>query len=486
MPDFNLKEESEFIQACVEGDVDKLQVLFDKNPGLVNVPASNGSFPLMFAAEQGHVSAVQWLLDHGALKDNTVAEDGLYPGATALLFAGSNDKWEVVSTLLKADVKCLDYITKSGVNKGCTVLLYAAIKQEWDIVLELLKKGAKNLDSTLEVGPNAGLTALFLASLFRRWDIVSELLNKGAKNLDTVLGEIPECAEYEHNLCIGTTILLQAARFEQWEIVLSLIEKGVKNLDAVTIKYGLPALYCATQHDRGDIALALLKAGAKNLDATSQAYPSITALYHAAERGNVKLVQTLLAHGASIDIGPPFPLQRLKIVLNANLRADNFNMIKKLSETAIILKAAEDLFTFAENKTGTLEELNNLLTILGHSINAVKKNKTVLKVAIENQHPLLVPLLIAKGANRLDKEENCLFIEGEFVLPEIALNFDQKQMINAFAKLEWVKSLIDRYEPIEIPKSSAEIKEEFDFPVEENMAENIAKGSSPNQKPLSL
>ena len=386
MPDFNLQEESKFIQACVEGDTAKLQLLFEQDKTLVNVRATNGYTPLMFAAQNGHMAVLKWLIGKGAEIHAINHEQGAHQGKTAMWFAalGEPSDWDIVLELLKAGSKDLD-ATPDILKSSTTVMRIASMSGQWDVVLELFKADAKNLAFT------AG-TAVYYASVLKAWNILLELLNMGAENIDD---------------------------------------------------YGF------ISHE--------------------------TPLYNAITEGEREVAEALLARGASMDLRPTSLLKLSEENINNQIQQGNYDNLHKFVAVRQILNAAEALFTFAENKTGTLEELNSALTILGAAINAFKKNKTVLQIAIENQHPLLVPLLIAKGANLLDKEGNCLFTEGEFALPEIELKFEEKQMINAFAKLEWVKSLLKQYNPIDSAKVSTnkssngtniEAKEDLDVPPE--------------------
>lgn len=49
---FDINTESEFIQACADNNIPVVETLLKDTPTLVNTPASNGSYPLMFAYEK--------------------------------------------------------------------------------------------------------------------------------------------------------------------------------------------------------------------------------------------------------------------------------------------------------------------------------------------------------------------------------------------------------------------------------------------------
>ena len=135
--DFNLKEESEFIQASAAGDISLLSTLFEKDPALVNTPALNGSYPLMFAAEAGKAEAVGWLIAKGSTID---AENEI--GITALWYAAYNKHWDIAQMLLQAGAKKIDATLEEGRYKGLTALWFAAAKDQWDMVRKLLQAGA--------------------------------------------------------------------------------------------------------------------------------------------------------------------------------------------------------------------------------------------------------------------------------------------------------------------------------------------------------
>ena len=299
--EFNLKEESEFIQASAIGNIERLAVLLAINPLLINKPASNGSFPLMFAAETATVEAVEWLVSHGATID-----------------AGT-------------DVEDVTYAPIVRRYEGVNALITASTEQRWEIVRALLRLGAKKYDFRVTTdGIEENISGLWFAASAGQWDIVGMLL-------------------------------------EAFE---------TPNIDSFPKKDG----------DEGIN-------GNKSI------------LYFSAEAGEYQIVQALLKQGARFDCYRTSLVESIREHMEGPLYDHNYNQnTYKLFNTVVILKAVEILFTHAEKKTGSLEELNYLLDTLGSGLNACVKGKTLLAVALQKQHQVLIELLIARGANRLDKE----------------------------------------------------------------------------------
>ena len=336
--EFKLKEESEFIQASVDCDIAKLSALFKADHSLINKPASNGSYPLMFAAEKGDLKAVNWFIANNvnidALSEENPPnrnEDTLNTKVTALRLAVMNEKWDCTQALLEAGAKHLDLVDKNGLLEGITMLWFAAMANQWDIVKALLSAGARNIDATPEMDAEADQKkpTLILSILAGQESIVRTLLEKGA----------------------------------------SLVVRWQSSLN--TLKFALP-----------------------------NAKSSLTDKY--------------------------------------------FNIGK-------ILKAAQDLFIHARKNTGTVEELNYILNILGNSLNGCECGKTALKVAIEHNHGVLIDLLVSRGANYLTTQENetdiknLLYHEGE-INPSLVAEFGltETPTIIAFSKLAFVKSLLEQ------------------------------------------
>ena len=511
--DFSLKEESEFIQNCFKGDIQKLEKLLAVNPRLVNTPASIGLYPIhiMLTAGSASVEKIKWMITKGAEVDAKV-KNGCYKGISTVWWAVNYKQWDIVQELLQNHlIEDPDASPEAGPSKGIPVLLRAARSKQWDIVEALLRQGAKKLDITRENGSSNGKTALWYTFHYKQWDLMRALLRAGAKNIEyacedrpnkgkTILWRVAAKQEWDlvGNLLSleiknidaspfsgsrkGTTALWLAAIHQRWDMVDALLQAGAKNVDACpesgprkgeTVLWLAVAnrqweimqrllhlgsknldtapeegrdkdktvLWLAAIYKEWDILLMLLKAGAKKINKAPENDPSVSLLYCAVLAGEDGIVQVLLEGGAAIDLNP---MSALCIAIRQMILAGNHDKLDKYFNVVTILKAAEDLFNHAKSKTGSMDELNRILDTLGPALNACKDKKTALKVAIENQHPILIDLLMARGANCLDIQGNLLLQNGG-----INLMINKKQVqrmtpsIKVFSLLRFLQILLE-------------------------------------------
>ena len=84
-------------QHALGGEVPGLDESLRKDPTAVNLGDANGNTPLILAAFHGHVDAVRFLLQHGALVDKTNHQH-----QTALILSAKAGHADVVILLLRA------------------------------------------------------------------------------------------------------------------------------------------------------------------------------------------------------------------------------------------------------------------------------------------------------------------------------------------------------------------------------------------------
>lgn len=156
-----------------------------------------GLTPLMWAAKEGKLEAVNILLEQHA-NINSINETG----RTALIYAAEEGKADNVALLLKrnANVSIKD-------KEGNTALILAAANNHIEVVRVLIKNGA-----AINATNNNKSTALLYAAKANHFEVVKFLIESGADL---------KIADYE-----GDYPIIKAAYSGNLEIVKYLLEKG--------------------------------------------------------------------------------------------------------------------------------------------------------------------------------------------------------------------------------------------------------------------
>jgi ankyrin repeat protein len=160
------------------GEINKLQLIHDQGFDLDVKASDNGSTPLMYAAQNGRVECINFLIGHGA-DVNAVNNNGL----TALHFATDSHNSEVIKVLIKHGAK---------VNTSDLTPLHRAIQRDCSISLiqVLLENGATKCNINAQT--SLGNTPLHLAIKASRLDVITELVNRGYNaNVQTKDGDTP-------------------------------------------------------------------------------------------------------------------------------------------------------------------------------------------------------------------------------------------------------------------------------------------------------
>jgi ankyrin repeat protein len=264
----------------------------------VKAVQADGAGPLHWAAHWDDVEMAGWLIDAGA--DVNVRND---LGVSPLLIASTNASGAMVERLLAAGANP----NASSVG-GESPLLVASRAGNAAVVKALLAKGAQ-ADAT---EPVRGQTPLMWAAANRRADVVRVLVQAGA-NIHARSTVVPR--EYQTGSRYvayddvrfvvkvddgGFTPLLFAARSGDATTADLLLAAGA-TLDEPA-PTGASALVIAAHSGNHEVAMLLLERGA-DPNAAGAGY---TALHAAVLRGDVRLVETLIARGAKVDA----PLER--------------------------------------------------------------------------------------------------------------------------------------------------------------------------------
>ena len=418
-----------------ERRTDAYLALAQCSPNPNALTAKNESI-LMYAAENGYVDGVRFLLEQGAdmwqaeadgrtvigtavknaakhpevvalleerLKD--INEPG-YNGETLLmLYAGSGRDADFARVAEKGgDIFKVD-------NAGKTLLMYAAEGGNTKIVDYLLNKGAN-----IAAKDNAGRTALMYAAGSGRDAAARLLAEKGAKT-----GE----ADYE-----GKTVLMYAAEKGSPETAARLIDDGISF--AAADNEGRTALMYAAGSGNVPMAEMLLEKG-DDVDKTD--VRGRTALAYAAKNGNAEIIRLIRDYGADIYLADKDGKQPVvyaieqgnaeafdlltdgfmlfgsavgrngKTVLMYAIEGGNVQILRKVMDRGLTTLNKKDRFGrtalmyAAANPTADMGILEQLIEKGANVQAADNTGKTALMYAAEGGDIGKVRLLLAAGAN---------------------------------------------------------------------------------------
>ena len=266
--------------ACfAAGDARLIDAVTRRDPGLVarligqgatvGSQLADGSTALAWAVYLGEKQVAQTLLKAGAAVTVNLANDY---GETPLTLACLNGDAEMVEQLLAAGADA-----RASRRTGETALMIAAGSGSVQAVASLIKHGA----DINAAEPSQGQTALMWAAAEKHTEVVDLLVAKGA--------------DIHLSTKSGFTALAFATIANDGDAVKRLLASGGDS--KLKLGDGTELLLAATSHRSTAAAIALLDAGA---DPGVKDQQDNTPLHAASQRGNLPLVQSLLAHGASV------------------------------------------------------------------------------------------------------------------------------------------------------------------------------------------
>lgn len=269
----------------------------------------NGFTPLMIAAQEGHKSVVQMLLNRGADINHQSHEHGY----TALRAAVNFNRAEVAQLLLfrgaNPNIAARDHFTP---------IFMAVQKNDVEMIKTLAQHGDVNVTSE----KNKGVSPLHKAVAFKYFDAVQTLIRGGASiNQKDSAGITPllYAIEFEDERSVelllnyhadveassneGVTPLVLALKKQNFHIVEMLINKGAKVNSAGPGGFS-PVHMMATVQDPRIVRLML--AHGANVDmpvvnCIDSGLDGYTPLHMAAEAGIAQNIRLLLRAGANVN-----------------------------------------------------------------------------------------------------------------------------------------------------------------------------------------
>ncbi len=352
----------------------------------------NGRTTLHRAAAQGNVKKIEKLIRP---KININQPD--HNGQTALHLAAQAGHVQVVKRLLahQANPKLTD-------QNGQTALHLAAQAGHVQVV--------KILQSTAEITDKNGLTPLYLATQQGHNDVVSAFLDFEPRSLGKTV-----CAAIKQGNAAMIEQLLTAPKKYTWNFSPDrsfhcevIGENGKPH-------YASP-LELAAAYGQNEVTALLLAHGA-NVNAAFDA--SFAPLFVASKAGHAQVVETLLQHGADPTISSRYltPLliasqqghvSVVEVLLKHGVRTDQkescngwealhlASFYNHPEVIALLLKHGADIN--APKKTGKGFCMNSQEEYT-RDIHTLKDGGTALHIAVQQNHPAVVKLLLDHGAN---------------------------------------------------------------------------------------
>ena len=345
--------------AAIEGRIDILKLLLNKDPSEINTKGENDNTPLNLAALNGQVDIVSFLLKYNASISELNEES-----ETVLHIAANEENSSILKLLLercsKEDLLSIDSegytalhnAIESGYIENVTLILEKAAKLK--ILGQLLsvttndKKDVLSLINGLEnkAHGNDLYHAIFNHNVIteeNKNDIFLDAVRKNCLDLIKILVNEFAC-DVNAKSTDGTPALGLAASQGHLDVVQYLIENGA-NTKAIDNE-GLTALHIAADCGQTHIVSYLLDQEPELIDTiTSRNHTQAqTALHIAARTDNYELAELLVARGAATNVRNNAGQNALHVAASAGSNP---------ALLALLLDNTHDLSTVFDNKGNT-------------------------------------------------------------------------------------------------------------------------------------
>jgi ankyrin repeat protein len=371
---FRKSSDQSLREACVNGDLNKVTALLNNSTD-VEKPDSQNLTLLTLAARAGHAEVVKYLLSKGAKIEGT-SQRGQIP----LQVACAANKTDSALALIAAGADC------NNPADGWTDLMYAAWSDNIPLINALLDHHA-NINAQ---GNEA--TPLLWAVKHGKIAAAELLLSKGAN--PTLEGHEQKTPGYTK-----LPILSEAAENGHLEMVNLLLKYGM-NVD-IPATDGETPLMRAAEKSQLKVMETLLDHGAKiNGQDPTLGY---TALFFAVGRDQLQAVDFLIQHGADLNIAKKTGGTAL---VKAAARGDTdivHELIKAKADLNAVDHDGQTALIHSCQRIEVKRDSIHELVEAGANIDVVdNRGETALTYAGDRGHSEIVDYLKAKGAKRTD------------------------------------------------------------------------------------
>jgi len=324
--DYLMGHRENFINACQQGNIEKVETYLRSNEIDVNLSTKNGMTPLHYACRNGHIDIVQLLLQQGEININSFDNSGVSP----IRMAASRAHSYIVKMLLQQKNIDIHQPTTRSFHFKMTPLAFAC-QYGHDDILELLIHHNININEKNHMGQ----TSFHIACRAGHENIVQLLLQQ--PNIDVNEGDFQ-----------AQTPLYIACEAGHENIVQLLLQQPNIDVNEGTFQSKTP-LFIACSKGHTNIVKLLLQQN--NIELNPLEKYDATPLYSACEKGHDNIVKLLL--------------QQSNIELNTINLATGATPLgiacKKEHENVIKLLLQKDLKTLIETNNNAEDLLANAI-----------------------------------------------------------------------------------------------------------------------------
>lgn len=250
-------------------------MLIEAGSKAIDTPDNNGRLPIHYAAENGHVVAIETLIKLGS----QALDSPDLMGHTPMSLAAEKGQCSVIAALVRLGSQAID----TPDHEGRTPVYRAASKKQEEAIEMLVQMGSQAIDT-----PDAHLrTPLHYAVQFGHVKVIETLVRLGSKAID-------KPSRYKW------TPMHSAAKEGNDEVIDTLVRLGSTAIDTPNM-YGWTAMHIAAWNGHANVIETLLRLGSAALESTDK--EGMTPLTAAISSNSNEAIACLVRSGADLALG---------------------------------------------------------------------------------------------------------------------------------------------------------------------------------------